>query len=113
LSNNQPSRLPRRSANGSVLASALITRILGYFVTFFKQNGFLNRPPESSFRNEFYLNIFGAFLIRIFFFWFCTHLWVGLLVFREEHKSKRPRVAWNDSEYESQLIHAESRAFYR
>jgi hypothetical protein len=72
--NDQPSRPPRRSANGSVLASALVPRVFGYLVTFFKQNRLLNGASESSFRNEFYFNVFGAFLIRLFFFWFCTHL---------------------------------------
>ena len=110
---DQPSRPPRRSAKGSVLASALVPRVLGYLVTFFKQNRLLNSASESSFRNEFYFNVFGAFLVRLFFFWFCTHLSWGCWYSRKLPNSNRPRVGWNDSEYESQLIRAESRAFYR
>jgi hypothetical protein len=111
--NYQPSRLPRRSANGSVLASALIPGVLGYLLTFLKQNRLFNGASESSFRNEFYFYIFGAFLIRLFFFWVCTHLSWGCWCSGKVHRSNRLRVGWNHSEYESQLIQTESRAFCR
>jgi hypothetical protein len=60
--------------NGSVLASALLPCILGYRLTFFNYHWLVYGASECSFRNDFYFDIFGVFLIRRFFFWFCTHL---------------------------------------
>ena len=83
----QPSRLPSRSANGSVLASALPPCILGHRLTLFNYHWLVYGAPESSFRNDFYFDILGIFLIRVFFSWFCTHLSWGCWCLKQ---SKNP-----------------------
>ncbi len=52
----------------SVLASTLIPGILGYRLTLLNENRLLYGAPEGSFRDHFYFDIFGVFLIRLFFF---------------------------------------------
>jgi hypothetical protein len=61
--------------SGSVLAASLLPRILGYRLTIFNYHWLIYGASESSFRNDFYFHIFGAFLL--FFIRFCTHLGWG------------------------------------
>jgi hypothetical protein len=87
----QPLRLPSRRTTGSVLASALIPGIFGYLLTLFVDNRLLYGASKGSFWNEFYFRIFGifgTFLLRLFFIWFCTHRSCGWLVFTAKDRSK-------------------------
>ena len=82
---------PSRSANGSVLASALPPCILGHRLTLFNYHWLVYGAPESSFRNDFYFDILGIFLIRVFFFWFCTHLSWGCWCLKQSKIQPRSR----------------------
>ena len=75
-------------ANGLVLASTLIRRIVRLELTFLDRDSLLFGSGESSFRDDLYFNISGFLFIRFFFFWICPIL-AGCSRFTAEQGANR------------------------